>query len=567
VTLATAALSAAASAGGPQPPSPIRRGSPAVDRMLERSTWSEFPAEKGAFSFGRSHALAFGGFRFVVHSRELTADGVPVPIGSRALEVLAVLIEARGHLVTKDELLSRVWPTTIVEENNLQFQICSLRKALGRGREFIKTAPGRGYRFVGEITVESRAASVETRNDALDSQVAPVVRIEDVRASGNLPAPTSNIIGREAHLSDVGALVDANRLVTLVGAGGIGKTRLAIELASRLSPTFQDGVWIAELASLSDPALVLSTVAAALGLGDGANTAERLGASLGSRRMLLVLDNCEHVISAAAELVEALLHADHRLQVIATSREPLRAEGEWVFRVPPLDVPPDGSDGLDDVLKYSATKLFIERARAADPSSQLDEGVAAAAGLICRRLDGIPLAIELAAARAASLGVEGLAARVNDRLSLLTEGRRTAPPRHQTLRATLDWSYGLLTGPERLLMRRLAVFNGDFTLEAATRVVDVGEGTAPDVVLNLASLVAKSLVAADLSGPVSRYRLQETMRAYAMDKLLGSGELDAIASRHDGAFADLFDRAPFDVDARDTHKAHTYTAKHCAAEG
>jgi predicted ATPase len=233
--------------------------------------------------------------------------------------------------------------------------------------------------------------------------------------------------------------------------------------------------------------------------------------------------------------------------VIATSREPLRADGEWVYRVPPLDAPPEGSDSLDEVLQYSATKLFLERVRAADPASPLDARVAGAAALICRRLDGIPLAIELAASRATSLGVESLAARVNDRLSLLTEGRRTAPARHQTLRATLDWSYELLTEPERILMRRLAVFGGDFTLDAVTRVVEDPGGGAADVVKNLASLVAKSLVAVDVGGPISHYRLLETMRAYALDRLTASGEFDAITSRQVAAFASRPDHGPAHV--------------------
>jgi predicted ATPase/DNA-binding winged helix-turn-helix (wHTH) protein len=486
----------------------------------------------------RAQALVFGRFRFVEHTRELIADGVPVPVGNRALEVLGVLIEARGELVTKDELLSRVWPTTTVEENNLQFQISSLRKALGRDREFIRTVSGRGYRFVADVSVESRTAWPELRNVRPDRYAALAAHPGESPALNNLPAPTSDIVGRETHLADVTALVGANRLVTLVGAGGIGKTRLVTELARRLSPGFEDGVWIAELAAFSDPDLVLSTVAAALGLSDASASIERLGAALGSRRLLLVLDNCEHVIDAAAGLAEALLHANGRMHVVATSREPLRADGEWVYRVPSLDVPPEDSDDLDEVLRYSATRLFIERIRAAEPASALDARVAPAAALICRRLDGIPLAIELAAACATALGVEGLAARIDDRLSLLTEGRRTAPPRQQTLRATLDWSYELLTEPERVVMRRLAVFIGDFTLDAAAEIVDAGELAAGDVVKHLSSLVAKSLVAVDVGGPTSRYRLLETMRAYAMDKLAGSGEFDAVAKRHANARPD-----------------------------
>jgi predicted ATPase/DNA-binding winged helix-turn-helix (wHTH) protein len=490
----------------------------------------------------RSHVLVFGRFRFVVHSRELTVNGAPVPIGNRALEVLNVLIEARGDLVTKDELLERVWPTTTVEENNLQFQISSLRKALGEDREFIKTVSGRGYRFVAEVVVENRAAGRDAAAPCPDQHGASALRPQHPSGANNLPAPTSDIVGRETHLSDVEALVVANRLVTLVGAGGIGKTRIAVELARRLSTSFGDGAWVVDLAPLSDPARVRATVGAALGLGDALASTEGIAAALESRRMLLVLDNCEHVIGAVASLAEDLLHTDAQMQVVATSREPLRAEGEWVYRVPPLDIPPDDANGLEEVQRYSAAKLFLERTRAADPQLQFNSQAAAAAAQICRRLDGIPLAIELAAARVAALGIEGLAARVNDHLSLLVEGRRTAPARHQTLRATLDWSYELLSERERIIMRRLAIFSGDFTLEAATRVVGVGEIDPGDVVGNLASLVAKSLVAADVGGPISRYRLLETMRAYAMDKLMASGEHDAVANGDVDLRPDRFER-------------------------
>jgi predicted ATPase/DNA-binding winged helix-turn-helix (wHTH) protein len=477
------------------------------------------------------HALRFGRFRFVLHSRELSADGVPSPLGNRALEVLLVLIEARGELVTKDELLSRVWPTTTVEENNLQFQISTLRKALGPDRDFVRTVSGRGYRFVAEVTVEGQRPDPEPRT--FDQPSATVVDLNPTRRFGNLPASASGIVGRDSHLLDVAALVAANRLVTLVGAGGIGKTRLGIELARHLQPGF-DGVWIAELGSLSDPAHAAGAVASALGLGDGPISPAGLTAALGSRRLLLVLDNCEHVIDAAANIAETLLHANASLQVIATSREPLRAEGEWVYRVPPLDVPPEGEQDLDAVLQHSAARLFVERTRAAEPATILGPGVAAATTKICRRLDGIPLAIELAAARAAALGVEALAARIDDRLSLLTEGRRTAPARHQTLRATLDWSYELLTEPERVVMRRLSVFSGEFTMEAAGQSAGFGEVGAAEVVESLASLVAKSLIASEAGDPAPRYRLLETMRAYAIDKLTQSGEFEAVSRRYAG---------------------------------
>ena len=219
---------------------------------------------------------------------------------------------------------------------------------------------------------------------------------------------------------------------------------------------------------------------------------------------------------------------------LATSRESLRADGEWVYRVPPLDVPPEDAEDVDDVLQHSAATLFVERMRAAQRGLRLDARLAAATAKICRHLDGIPLAIELAAARAAALGVEALASRLDDRFSLLTDGRRNAPPRHQTLRATLDWSYELLAEPERVVMRRLSVFGGDFTMEAAGKVAAGDQIAAIEVAHHLANLVTKSLVAPDVAGPAPRYRLLETMRAYAKDKLVESGEFETVAGRMAG---------------------------------
>jgi predicted ATPase/DNA-binding winged helix-turn-helix (wHTH) protein len=529
----TAALRTAAQAWEAQKGRFHRPESPPPESFLDDRPQGQLVSMETARQNGAgARALLFGRFRLVLHSRELLVDGAPVSIGNRAIDVLIALIDACGELVTKDELLSRVWPNTTVEENNLQFQISTLRKALGVDRDFIKTVCGRGYRFVAEITVERRAARPYDASNAADPSSAQVVQLVDLPAPGALPAPRSELVGRDAQLTDVAALVGANRLVTLVGAGGIGKTRLAVELARRLLANFEDGVRIAELGPLSDPALVLPTIAAALELSGASASPERLAAALGPRRPLLVLDNCEHVVDAVAAITEVLLHANPSLQVIATSREPLRAEGEWVYRVPPLDVPPEGAEAPEDVLQHSAAKLFMARTSAAQPIALLDWRVGAAVASICRQLDGVPLAIELAAASAATLGVEGLASRLDDRLNLLTNGRRTAPTRHQTLRATLDWSYELLSEPERAVMRRLAVFADDFTMEAASAVAASGEVAAGDVVRCLAALVTKSLVASDVGGPAPHYRLLETMRAYAAERLAESGELEAVAKRH-----------------------------------
>ena len=370
----------------------------------------------------------------------------------------------------------------------------------------------------------------------------------------NLPAPTSELIGRAADLLEVTELLRAHRLVTLIGAGGIGKTRLGLEVARELLPTFADGAWVAELAPLSDPALVPITVAVALGLKllPSAGSAEHVASALAARHLLLVLDNCEHVIDAAARMAEALLRANPHAHVLATSREPLRAMGEYVYRVPSLEVPAEGAEDHKDLLDAAALRLFVVRAQAMDRHFFLDARNAAIAGAVCRRLDGIPLAIELAAARTTTLGVEDLAAHLDDRFHLLTGGHRTALPRHQTLRATLDWSYGLLPAIERTVLHRLGVFAGGFTLEAASAVATAADLDASDVLDSVANLTAKSLVVVEDTGAVTRYRLLETTRAYAAEKLTKSGELDQVAQHHAEYYCDLLERAETERETRST---------------
>jgi predicted ATPase/DNA-binding winged helix-turn-helix (wHTH) protein len=501
----------------------------AAERNVDRSAVKrDYPAN-----------VQFGRFRLNSRRRELFADGIAVPIGSRALDILLVLIEARGELVTKDELLSRVWPETIVEENTLQFQISTIRKVLGKDRDFIKTISGRGYRFVCEITDTSSQTDVAFAHGAQKPWLSSL-------PPTNLWAPTSDFIGRELQLREAADLVEAHRLVTLSGIGGTGKTRLGVELARQLLPKFTDGVWIVELESLSDPDLVLSTVAAVFGFAGGPASPERLAAALAPKRLLLVLDNCEHVIDAAARIAEALLHGTATVQVIATSREPLRVDGECVYPVPPLDVPAEGAEDFDDIMRHGAVTLFIARARAADPRLLPDRRFGTAMSNICRRLDGIPLAIELAASRAAALGVGELSAGLDQCLDLLTSGRRTASARHQSMRATIDWSYDLLTEAERMVLRRLAIFGGSFRLEAATGIAAGAEITRLDVVDRLADLVAKSLVSVDVDGAIVRYRLLETMRAYMLEKLTDSGERNEIARRHAEYYQRLFQCAAID---------------------
>jgi predicted ATPase/DNA-binding winged helix-turn-helix (wHTH) protein len=482
-------------------------------------------------------ALAFGRFRALTRQRQLLADGTPVELGSRAFDLLMVLLEARGALVTKDQLLNRVWPGTVVEENNIQVQISALRRVFGEDRNLILTVPLRGYRFTGDIQVVTAADGV---TEPASGTASPPARIVT-----NLPSAVSDFIGRREELQELTDLINRHRLVTIVGSGGIGKTRLALELGLSLLPQFENGVWRAQLAPLNDPELVANATTTALGLQGGAGQwpPERRAAALQGKRILLVLDNCEHVAAAAASEAELLLHAVPTLKLLATSQEPLGVEGECVYRLQPFAVPELECLECETALKNDAVRLFMERARAADPHFVVDDKLASLVATICRRLDGIPLAIELAAARAATLGIEELARRLDDRFRLLTGGSRTALPRHQTLRATLDWSHRLLSQPAQIVVRRLAVFSSRFTLDYATQVVSDESLPSWEVVDHLAELVNRSLVIADSAGSGRRYRMLQTTRAYALEKLADSGEAGEAARRQAQTLCGLFPEA------------------------
>jgi predicted ATPase/DNA-binding winged helix-turn-helix (wHTH) protein len=490
----------------------------------------------------RPAGIAFGRFQLLPGRRDLIADGRPIKLGGRAFDVLMALIEVPGAVVSKDALMARVWPNRTVEENNLAAQIVALRKAFGSEQGLIRTVAGRGYQFTGEIRPLSAAT-----DDAPD--VATVAAAESIQPPTNLPEQVTELIGRETELADILALLAAYRLVNLTGPGGIGKTRLALTAARQLLPEFADGVWIAEFSAIADPGLVSTTVAAAVGLqlGVGEISPQRVSRALAHRRLLLILDTCEHVIDAAAAMAEALLQAGSEVRIIATSREPLRAEGEQIYQVPPLALP---AAEAEDPWRFGAVRLFVVRSSARGVHISEDQRVAAAIAGICRQLDGIPLAIELAAARAATLGIEVLGAHLDDRFGLLTGGRRTALPRHQTLRATLDWSHGLLSEPERVILRRLALFAGAFSVEAASTVAAAPERAHSDIVDDLSGLVAKSLVTVDVKGSAARYRLLDTTRTYALEKLKDSGEHEPLLRRHAEYYRDLFERAEAEWETR-----------------
>lgn len=472
--------------------------------------------------------MHFGRFELIPQRRELLVDGLPAHLGSRAFDILQILVEARGELVTKDEIMRRVWPDTVVEENSLQVHMSALRKVLGADRDLIKTLSGRGYRLVADYAPDTPAPSVE-----------PL-------PATNLPAPSSELIGRDTALAYVGDLVEAHRVVTLSGAGGIGKTRIALEVGWRLLSRFADGVWFIDLTSLSDPKLVPFSVATALGLkfAGGEVSPQRVAGALGSKQVLLILDNCEHVIDVAACVAEAMVSANPNARVLATSREPLNTFGEHLYRLPSLEVPEEDTEDLAEMLRHSAVQLFVTRVQAVDAAFSPDARTVALIAAICRHLDGIPLAIELAAARTMALGVEEVAARLNDRFRLLTGGRRTALPRHQTLRATLDWSYELLAESDRAVLRRLAIFAGVFPLEAAKALGDDRAGLATaDTVSAVERLVVKSLVCVFCTGAEVRYRLLETTRSYALEKLGQGSELECVSRRHAEFCRELFERA------------------------
>ncbi len=365
-------------------------------------------------------------------------------------------------------------------------------------------------------------------------------------AMTNVPASFGGLIGRDGAVSEVRALLGTGRLVTLTGPGGVGKTRLAVAVAAELAGGFPDGTWLVELAVETGEAGVAELVAAAVGLSDSAAPgplADRLAGALGSRQLLLVLDNCEHVIGPVAALAGRLLRAGPGVRILATSQEPLAIGGEQRWEVPPLGLPGPGQDDAELVAAAGAVQLFAARAAAADPAFAVDAGNARAVASICRRLDGIPLALELAAARVRALGVHTLAGRLDDRFRLLTAGQRDAPARQRTLRAMIDWSWELATEPERTVLRRLAVHADGCTLTAAEQTCAGEDLDQADVADLLARLVDRSLVTVGTSGTDEpRYRLLESVAAYGTERLREAGELGLRQRRHREFYTTLAER-------------------------
>jgi non-specific serine/threonine protein kinase len=457
----------------------------------------------------------FGSFELRPNQRRLLEDGRPVELGHRAFDVLLVLIERAGQLVTKDELLGLVWPGLVVEENNLQVQVSALRKILGAGA--IATVAGRGYRLTLEIAPASESPS------------RPVAKRH------NLPQHLTSFIGHEDDLDDYAALLGQARLLTLTGIGGCGKTRLAVELAERVLQAFPDGVWYVDLAPLLDAERVALTVATTLGIQEVNDrpVVDTLCARLSNQRTLLVVDNCEHLAAACAALVQQVISAAPGVRVLAASREGLGVPGERSVTVRSLSFPAPGSKHeLQALEACEAVRLFVERAQQSVPKFSLANDTADTVAEICRRLDGIPLAIELAAARMKLLSVEEIRARLDDRFRLLRGGSKTALARQQTLLATIQWSYDHLAPDQQQLLRRLSVFVGGWTLDGAARVA--GGPLDEYAVLDLlAHLVDQSLVTTHrVEVGTTRYSMLETVRQYAQDQLNEAGEAEPTRDCH-----------------------------------
>jgi predicted ATPase/class 3 adenylate cyclase len=381
----------------------------------------------------------------------------------------------------------------------------------------------------------------------LEADFPPLASLDNPELPNNLPSVVNAFVGRERELSEVRTLVGSARLVTLTGAGGSGKTRLALQVAAELLDTTADGAWFADLAPVTDGAQIPAVVAAVLGLPDqyGPDLSEAVVDALGHQDTLILLDNCEHLVDAAAKFCEQVIRHCPRVRIIATSREPLGIDGERVYRVPSLSLPPADAESTADLTRSDAVRLFVERALLHDPGFRLDEQSAALVATLCRRLDGIPLALEIAAARLSSMSLTQITERLDQRFRLLTGGSRNAMPRQQTLQATVDWSFGLLTVPERDMLIRLSVFAGGFDLQAAEAIckpASVDTADTLDVLDQIGSLVDKSLVIADRTPSSVRYRLLETIRQYSAQELVrsaGDGEVQRVRDLHADYFLTL----------------------------
>jgi predicted ATPase/DNA-binding winged helix-turn-helix (wHTH) protein len=466
--------------------------------------------------------LQFGPFELSSRERVLRRDGVALPLGSRALDILIYLAERPGEVIAKQELIDHVWSDVTVEEGSLRVHVAAIRKALGDdqfGNRYIANIKGRGYSFVA--TVVPLAGGTESRNARF-------------RHQGRLPVRPIMMIGRETVVSEVSDKLRDERFVTLLGPGGIGKTTIALAVGRAVAEESGGKIHFVDLGSLTDSRHVTWAVATSLGVAlKSKDPGLELVDLVRSRKLLIILDSCEHVIEAVALVAEQLYRETEQVYLLITSRELLKVEGEHCCRVLPLDFPPDGSEQTANaVLRYPAVQLFVRRVAARAGSVVLTDAEAPFVAEICRKLDGIPLAIELAAEQVAALGLKNTVARLVSRLELLRLSHRTAVPRHRTLKATLDWSYNLLSSVERIVFRRIARFVEHFNLEGARHVAGEQGSDDGEIFDAIAGLAEKSLIATRLDQGEPQYRLLDTTRAYALGRLEEHGESDPISLRH-----------------------------------
>ncbi|RVT97765.1 hypothetical protein EOD42_08150 [Rhodovarius crocodyli] len=470
--------------------------------------------------------IRFGDFTLLPARKMLLRGAKEVRIGQRALDLLIALVRHPGAVLERDMLVAAVWPGRHVDDSNLRAQMAALRRALGDSEtdgRHVLTVPGRGYSFVAPV-------------QAQPPQPAPP-------AASKLPVRLQSVVGRDAEIALLDEALGRHRFVSVIGAGGVGKTTVALSVAQRVAARFEQPPIMIDLGALTDGTLAAGQLLGALNHGaEGAPG--RFEALLDQAHRLIILDSCEHVIAEAARLAEQILAAGPRVRVLATSREPLRAEGEWTYRLPSMESPPEGEAlTAQAVASFPAVALFRERVRAAGAPEEMSDAEAPLVARICRQLDGIPLAIELAATRVPQLGLQVLADRLHDRFRLLMQGRRTALPRHQTLRATLDWSHDLLSAEEQRVARRLSVFQGCFPMDAAIAIA-AEPGQDPVEVIDLVGrLLDKSFLTLQPRLEEQAYRCLDTTRLYLADKLAEAGEAGSVADAHARYYTQLFSEA------------------------
>jgi len=482
--------------------------------------------------------LVFGPFCLTPSERLLTRGGVPVDIGGRSLDLLIALVRERGQVVSKRDLLKRVWPDVVVEDGSLRFHMAGLRKILGDGNDgarYIATQVGVGYAFVAPVQ-QQQISDSEPTSFIVSGTSVEQSRLSDAAMASKLPARLPRIIGRDRDVQLLTDRITAAKLFTIVGAAGVGKTTLAVEIGHTLLPRFARKVNFVDLGTLEDAALVPSAIAASLGISvPGEDAMTVVLRHIHSEKLLLILDNCEHLIDAVSATVESIRDVAQDVHILATSREPLRVRGEHVHWLGSLDSPPEAAElSLDEILAYPAVELFVERATAGNSTLEIDTDTARSIADMCRKLDGMALPIELTAVRVAAYGLDATARLLGERFSLGWTGRRTALPRQQTLQATLDWSYDLLSDVERRTLERVSVFLGPFSVDAVLNVATDETISTEAAIAALDELTTKSLISPDRFGDANTYRLLEMTRAYAREKYRARGKdgVNHTARRH-----------------------------------